>query len=317
MKPHLPPSARRPVVGRRQVASAARSQSTPAGGWKGRPGSCRRRVDRRLAATASSTMPSSVVGTCTTRTPRNRRRRPSRPVGGSRRRRSRPRRRVRVKPAAPSVPAVAGDGERLVRLRRPGPSSGRTVRPAAAAGRRLGGAAAQRRRVHQRDPVRAAAGPAARRPPSRPPPGTATGRRPGSRTLGGQQREDASATSSWCARPRHGHRGTRGRGGSRASSSARSCWRGLPSTACGPGCDDPAAAPAPRWPGKTNGCRPAAAASPRTAPHRRRAPAPPSVPPGPLPPRSSRARGRPPRPRHEDVRTRLWRARATTRSRCR
>ena len=77
MKPHLTTSARpatRSASGR--VASTSTSQSTPAGGWKAPtrflPSAVLMPV---LPPTAASTMPSSVVGTWTTRTPAQPRRR--------------------------------------------------------------------------------------------------------------------------------------------------------------------------------------------------------------------------------------------------
>ena len=71
--PHLTDSARPATRSLRgSVSSAVRSHSTPAGSWKAPtrflPASVLMPV---LPPTAASTMPSTVVGTCTTRTPRS------------------------------------------------------------------------------------------------------------------------------------------------------------------------------------------------------------------------------------------------------
>ena len=73
MKPHLTTSARpatKSLAG--SVCSVSRSHSTPAGGWNAPtrflPSAVLMPV---LPPTAASTMPSSVVGICTTRTPRS------------------------------------------------------------------------------------------------------------------------------------------------------------------------------------------------------------------------------------------------------
>jgi hypothetical protein len=73
MNPHLMTSPRPETSSARgRVRSVARSQSTPAGSWKEPTRFLPLRVlTPVLPPTAASTMASSVVGTCTTRTPRS------------------------------------------------------------------------------------------------------------------------------------------------------------------------------------------------------------------------------------------------------